>query len=82
MPTREIFWNITRTGEVVLYTAAAAAVAILILGLRRRLRHILAGRKTPCPGALFGRPLSGPRSRSPPTAASLKTIPSGERFTS
>ena len=49
MPTREIFWNITRTGEVVLYTAAAAAVAILILGLRRRLRRILAGRENPLP---------------------------------
>ena len=50
---REIFWNIGKTGEVVLYLLGAAAVGVLAYGLWMALRRILAGERVPLPFALI-----------------------------
>lgn len=45
MPTREIFWNISVTGEIVMYIIAVAAVSALAIGLQRKFALILRGQK-------------------------------------
>jgi len=44
MATREIFWNISLFGEVLLYLAAAAAVGAFAWGIYRHARRILRGK--------------------------------------
>lgn len=49
MPGREIFWNITLAGEIVLYVLAAAAAAAFFYGIRLHWRRVLSGKEIPIP---------------------------------
>jgi Fe-S oxidoreductase len=44
MATREIFWNISLPGEVLLYALAALAVGAFVYGLYRHVHRVLAGK--------------------------------------
>ena len=44
METREIFWNISGTGEIFLYILAAVAVGVFAWGVYRHVRRILTGK--------------------------------------
>jgi len=47
MASREIFWNISFTGEILLYGLAFVSLAILAFGLFKHARRMLKGLKTP-----------------------------------
>lgn len=70
MATREIFWNISFSGEVLLYLLAALAVAACFYGIYRHARRVLRGK----PVSLSRSDLGGRASRALATIATNRTV--------